>query len=96
MAKIINFLCFWIITRLTFTEYQHDMKQAQLLWRVSIFLMLVILVSSSNIFGDRQDMGLTEDGGYTDMLVAINEDVPEDSRIIFKLKVGFDLIMFET
>ena len=72
------------------------MKQAQLLLRVSIFLVVVILVRSSNIFGDRQDIGLTEDGGYTDILVAINENVPEDPRIIFKLKVGFDLIMFET
>ena len=72
------------------------MKQAQLLLQVSISLMLVILVSSSNIFGDRQDIGLTEEGGYTDILVAINENVPEDPRIIFKLKVGSDLIMFET
>ena len=68
------------------------MKQAQLLLQVSISLMLVILVRSSNIFGDRQDIGLTEEGGYTDILVAVNEDVPEDPRILFKLQVGSYLL----
>ena len=50
---------------------------------------MVMAVNASNIGGDRQDINLSNDGGYTDLLVAINERVTENTEIINKLKVGF-------
>ena len=49
---------------------------------------MVMIVDVSNIGGDRQDINLSNDGGYTDLLVAISERVTENTEIINKLKVG--------
>ena len=56
---------------------------------LSIIYCIVMAVNASNIGGDRQDINLSNDGGYTDLLVAISERVTENTEIINKLKVGF-------
>ena len=50
-------------------------------------LLLAVLVTSSNIGNTKQDINLDKDGGYTDLLVAIDEKVPEDLSILTKLQV---------
>ena len=56
---------------------------------VALISCMVMAVTASNIGGDRQDINLSNDGGYTDLLVAISERVTENTEIINKLKVGF-------
>ena len=51
-------------------------------------LLLAVLVTSSNIGNTKQDINLDKDGGYTDLLVAIDEKVPEDFSILTKLQVS--------
>ncbi|XP_067929460.1 calcium-activated chloride channel regulator 4A-like [Watersipora subatra] len=53
-----------------------------------IFCFLVVMVASSNIGKDRQDIRLSPDGGYTDVIVAIDDKVPENVDIINRLKPG--------
>ena len=50
-------------------------------------LLLAVLVTSSNIGNTKQDINLDIHGGYTDLLVAIDEKVPEDLSILTKLQV---------
>ena len=45
-------------------------------------------ISCSNIGSTRQDIELSEDGGYTDLLIAIHDNVPEDHSLIENIKVG--------
>ena len=49
-----------------------------------IFLQLV---SCSNIGSARQEIKLGEDGGYTDLLIAIHDSVAEDLSLIQTLQV---------
>ncbi|XP_067930948.1 calcium-activated chloride channel regulator 1-like [Watersipora subatra] len=65
------------------------MKAQQLIGKLTRICLLVTVVASSNIGNDRQDIALSEDGGYMNILVAIDEDVPENEEIIVKLKEYF-------
>ncbi|XP_067930959.1 calcium-activated chloride channel regulator 1-like [Watersipora subatra] len=56
---------------------------------VHITCLMTVLVTSSNIGNDRQDINLSSDGGYTDILIAIDERVTEDPEIIFELQEYF-------
>ncbi|XP_067930944.1 calcium-activated chloride channel regulator 1-like [Watersipora subatra] len=47
------------------------------------------MATSSNIGNDRQDINLSPDGGYTDLLIAIDDKVSEDLAIIDKLQAYF-------
>lgn len=53
-----------------------------------ILLSSLTLVMCSNIGGTRQDLKLDADGGYTDLLIAIHDNVPQDSKIISAVKVS--------
>ena len=55
---------------------------------IATLLVLVPVVSSSNIGKSRQDINIGSDGGYTDILVAIDERVPENQDIVKNLEVG--------
>ncbi|XP_067930952.1 calcium-activated chloride channel regulator 4-like [Watersipora subatra] len=50
---------------------------------------MVAMTASSNIGNDRQNINLSPDGGYTDILVAIDDNVPENMNIIYKLQDYF-------
>ena len=63
---------------------------------VSIISCMVKTVNASNIGGDRQDINLSNDGGYTDLLVAISVRVTENTEIINRIKVGFHLVNIVT
>ncbi|XP_067930957.1 calcium-activated chloride channel regulator 4-like [Watersipora subatra] len=56
---------------------------------VHITCLMTVLVTSSNIGNDRQDINLSSDGGYTDILIAIDERVTEDPEIISELQEYF-------
>ena len=45
-------------------------------------------ISCSNIGSTRQDIELSDDGGYTDLLIAIHDNVPEDHSLIEDIKVS--------
>ena len=47
------------------------------------------MVQASNIGGDREDIELTNDGGYARLLVAIDENLPENLDILTNIQVGF-------
>ena len=64
------------------------MLLCKLILAMAIISCIVLAVNSSNIGGARQDINLSNDGGYTDLLVAISERVTENTEIINKLKVG--------
>ena len=63
------------------------MTNYKFLFAAAIISCIVLAVNSSNIGGDRQDINLSNDGGYTDLLVAISERVIENTEIIDRLKV---------
>jgi len=50
-------------------------------------LILLSAASASNIGGTRQDIQLDADGGYHNILIAIDEGVPYDSTLITNLQV---------
>ncbi|XP_067930947.1 calcium-activated chloride channel regulator 1-like [Watersipora subatra] len=48
---------------------------------------MIVMTTSSNIANDRESIKLSQDGGYTNLLIAIDEKVSENLDIIEKLKV---------
>ncbi|XP_067929384.1 calcium-activated chloride channel regulator 1-like isoform X2 [Watersipora subatra] len=48
---------------------------------------IVVMAASSSIANDRERINLSQDRGYTDILIAIDEKVPENLDIIEKLQV---------
>ena len=48
---------------------------------------LTVSVTSTKIGKLRQDINLDEDGGYTDLLVVIDEEVKENLTLLTNLKV---------
>ena len=56
------------------------LQSASLCW-------LTVSVASTKIGKERQDINLDEDGGYTDLLVVIDEEVEENLDILTKLQV---------
>lgn len=54
------------------------------------------LVDSSNVGNTRQDISLGTDGGYGDILIAIDDRVTENVEIIEKLQVTFCLRFLAT
>ena len=65
---------------------------AAVLLRLCTLCYLLTLARSSNIGGDRQDINLNSDGGYTDLLVAIDEQVSENLDILTNLQVEMSLV----
>ncbi|XP_067930954.1 calcium-activated chloride channel regulator 1-like [Watersipora subatra] len=54
--------------------------------KLNLILLLAGAVISSNIDDDRQNINLSADGGYIDILVSIDKRVPENMQIIYKLQ----------
>ncbi|XP_067930964.1 calcium-activated chloride channel regulator 1-like [Watersipora subatra] len=57
--------------------------------KISVFVLIVSVVTSSNIGNDRQDIDLSSNGGYTNILIGIDDLVPENSDIISKIQEYF-------
>ena len=57
----------------------------------SILLIITLgaLATGSNIGSTRQDIQLSDDGGYTDVLIAIHDSVSEDRSILQAIKVSY-------
>ena len=57
----------------------------------SILLIITLgaLATGSNIGSTRQDIQLSDDGGYTDVLIAIHDSVAEDRSILQAIKVSY-------
>ena len=52
-------------------------------------ITLGALATGSNIGSTRQDIQLSDDGGYTDVLIAIHDSVSEDRSILQAIKVSY-------
>ena len=61
----------------------------RLLLSVAVACWLAQSISSSNIGGDRQDIDLADDGGYYNLLIAIDNRVEENTAILTNLQVRF-------
>ena len=48
---------------------------------------LTVSVTSTKIGKERQEINLSEDGGYTDLLVVVDKEVEENLDILTKLQV---------
>ena len=59
-----------------------------IIYSVISIITLGALVTGSNIGSTRQDIQLSDDGGYTDVLIAIHDSVPEDRSILQAIKVS--------
>ena len=66
--------------------YQHFSMDTSV-YHLLVISLLAVIVTSSNIGNTKQDINLEIDGGYTDLLVAIDEKVSEDLNILTKLQV---------
>ena len=49
---------------------------------------LTVSVTSTKIGTERQEINLSEDGGYTDLLVVIDKEVEENLDILTKLQAS--------
>ena len=49
---------------------------------------LTVSVTSTKIGKERQEINLSEDGGYTDLLVVVDKEVEENLDILTKLQVS--------
>ena len=54
---------------------------------IILFLMTTSTINCSNLGGTRQDINLSNDGGYTDLLVAIDERLSENLDILYNIQV---------
>ena len=59
----------------------------KLVLQLHFICWLLVTAESSNIGGDRQNITLSDDGGYTDLLVVIDEEVKENLTLLTNLKV---------
>lgn len=59
---------------------------------LAVLLVLFTLVNSSNIGATREDIVHNADGGYSNLLIAIDENVPEDRQLLEVIQVGFHVI----
>ena len=64
------------------------------IYKILLLLPLVAMVTCGNIGSTRQDINLSDDGGYTDLLVTIDESVPENRNILQNLKVPLHILLF--
>ena len=55
--------------------------------KLLLWLLFIDVISSANIGNTRQEIKLSEDGGYTGLLVAIDDRVTENLEIIAKIQV---------
>ena len=76
--------------------FSNTMTKYKFYFAVAIISSMVLALNASNIGGDRQDINLSNDGGYTDLLVAISVRVTENTEIINRIKVGFHLVNIVT
>ena len=58
-----------------------------LLLQYASLCWLTVSVTSTIIGNERQEITLSEDGGYTDLLVVIDKEVQENLDILTKLQV---------
>lgn len=63
------------------------MRRRQITLILLGFVTVILCVRGSNIGATRQDISLSDDGGYTDILIAIHSSVHEDSSLIEDIKV---------
>ena len=55
--------------------------------KLFLWLLFIDVISCANIGNTRQEIKLSEDGGYTGLLVAIDDRVTENLEIIAKIQV---------
>ena len=56
--------------------------------RLAAVLVTLTLVKSSNIGATREDIIHNANGGYSNILIAIDENVPEDRQLLTVIQVG--------
>ena len=56
--------------------------------RLAAVLVTLTLVKSSNIGATREDIIHNANGGYSNILIAIDENVPEDRELLTVIQVG--------
>lgn len=56
--------------------------------RLAAVLVTLTLVKSSNIGATREDIIHNANGGYSNILIAIDENVPEDRKLLTVIQVG--------
>ena len=73
-----------------FFVYVLGLLQTKMLTYMGKLLLLLSLVSTiycANIGNTRQEINLGEDGGYTGLLVAIDERITESTQLINNIRV---------
>ena len=59
--------------------------------RLAAVLVTLTLVKSSNIGATREDIIHNANGGYSNILIAIDENVPEDRQLLTVIQVCINL-----
>ena len=68
--------------------YTTEMARHQFL---CLLLIWCHMVTSSNIGSTREDIIHNSDGGYSNILIAIDENVPEDRQLLTVIQVCINL-----
>ena len=55
--------------------------------QIILLLMTTSTINCSNLGATRQNISLSNDGGYTDLLVAIDERLSENLDILYNIQV---------